>query len=284
MNAQIELMPGQGPHAVARLPTGVEDCPHCGGSGRRVTLRDGVDFVSRCECQDARQLVDLFNAAHLPRALGARTLEPRTADASGPDTFDPKHPSQRTAMGTVEAFVDLYPKRQGTGRGFALLGKPGVGKSHLLVGALRALIERHRAACRYVEFFHLLSELKEGYSQGKGELELIAPLCAIEVLAIDELGKGRGTEWEMYILDEIISRRYNAGKTTLFASNYTDRRETTLRSKSDLYRKTSDPAFMGRMTEETLDERVGVRIYSRLREMCDMVTMLGEDYRLTDHP
>ena len=30
------------------------------------------------------------------------------------------------------------------------------------------------------------------------------------MLAIDELGKGRMTDWELTIIDEVISRRYNA--------------------------------------------------------------------------
>ena len=38
--------------------------------------------------------------------------------------------------------------------------------------------------------------------------------------AIDEIGKGRLTEWEMSIIDDIISRRYNALKPLLGNPNH----------------------------------------------------------------
>ena len=162
------------------------------------------------------------------------------------------------------------------------MGPPGVGKSHLLVGALRVLTLEQAVRCRYVEFFHLLSELKDGYSQGRSEMDIIAPLCEVEVLAIDELGKGRGTDWEMYVLDEILSRRYNAGRVTLFASNYTLGKDTTLKSQlsgGSAQVRTRGPRFQDQMVAETLEERVGTRIFSRLHEMCELVEVVGEDYR-----
>ena len=62
--------------------------------------------------------------------------------------------------------------------------------------------------------------IRRGFQEGKSGGEIIGPLSEVEVLAIDELGKGRGSPFELETLDELIARRYNAGRTTLFATNY----------------------------------------------------------------
>ena len=94
---------------------------------------------------------------------------------------------------------------------------------------------------------------------------------------IDELGKGRNTPWEQNILDVIISQRYNDQKTTIFTTNFTQSRSTTLaepvRGKDIL------PGENDRETRDTLYDRVGPRIYSRLKEMCDFIDLLGPDRR-----
>ena len=83
----------------------------------------------------------------------------------------------------------------------------------------------------------------------------------IPFLVIDELGKGRGSEWELGVLDDLISKRYNAQRTTVLTTNYPIQKSS---------------AYEG---EEDLSERVGIRIYSRLTEMCRPVRLSGADYR-----
>ena len=101
-----------------------------------------------------------------------------------------------------------------------LTGEVGRGKTHLLIGICKTLIFEYGIPTRFVEFSRLLSLLKESYSKGLSDSKIITELVNIDVLAIDELGKGRLTEWEMTIIDEIISRRYNAMKTLIGTSNY----------------------------------------------------------------
>ena len=91
-----------------------------------------------------------------------------------------------------------------------LHGPVGRGKTHLMVGLLRELVFRHGVEVRFIEFSRLLSILREGYSSGRSDAGVLSELAAVPVLAIDELGKGRLTDWELAIIDEVISRRYNA--------------------------------------------------------------------------
>ena len=58
---------------------------------------------------------------------------------------------------------------------------------------------------------------------------------------------------------QIIGTRYNDRRLTIFTTNYLDARRAA--------------------TDETLEDRVGVRLRSRLYEMCKTVVIEGDDYR-----
>jgi DNA replication protein DnaC len=103
----------------------------------------------------------------------------------------------------------------------------------------------------------------------------------VPVLAIDELGKERGTEWERSMLDELISRRFNSGLATLFATNYfLDERESPVKEQPGTRYNTRSAEFAREAEQMTLSRRVGDRIYSRLNEMCTFVKLdPGHDLR-----
>jgi DNA replication protein DnaC len=72
----------------------------------------------------------------------------------------------------------------------------------------------------FADFFQLLSELKAGYSDGKADPQMMAPLMNCDVLIIDELGKGRNTEWEKTVADTLIAGRYNQRRVVVASTNY----------------------------------------------------------------
>ncbi len=158
----------------------------------------------------------------------------------------------------------------GENRGFVLHGEVGRGKTHLLVAVLRELVFKVGVGVRFVEFSHLLAALKAGFDEGRGAEEVLRPLVEVEVLAIDELGKGRNTDFEQMVIDELVSRRYNAGGVILATTNYGPGSGTGLRTLN---------AGDAEIRTQTLVDRVGHRVYSRLRETADFIEMGGEDYR-----
>ena len=166
---------------------------------------------------------------------------------------------QKALIYAKEEFVKKFP----TKKGFLLMGASGLGKTHLAVGTIAELTLGHGVKCMFKDFFYLLSELKQAYSEGTPENDVILPLVEAEVLVIDELGKGRSSEWELNILDQLISKRYNASRQTLATTNYVTRE--IAREKGD--------------TTEILEARVGERIASRLFEMCEFLYLEGKDYR-----
>jgi DNA replication protein DnaC len=156
--------------------------------------------------------------------------------------------------------------------GLLFFGPTGTGKTLVASVMLRYLILERGVRSRFIEFMHLLTALRASFGdRGRAE-DLMGPLVEVPVLVIDELGKGRGSDWELSVLDELISKRYNARRTTLFTSNYPPELDAV-----DGGKPRSQPG--GEALSETLSDRVGVRIYSRLMEMCDPVRLYGFDQR-----
>jgi DNA replication protein DnaC len=234
-------------------------CPQCRGTG--FVADPGADrFAPRRRCSHLllAEAVVRFDQAMLPARFAAAAATP----------FRHRDESQLVAMGAaMDVLRDFDPEAEN--RGLVLYGPVGRGKTHLMAYLVRRLVFERRVRARFVEFSHLLSELKASFDRGTAAAELVDPLVEVDVLVIDELGKGRSTEWELTVIDELVSRRYNAGRAILATTNFTPGAATGRRVANNA------------MPEErvTLADRVGDRVYSRLTEVCSFVEMPGTDYR-----
>ena len=127
---------------------------------------------------------------------------------------------QEKMLGRVDYFFESFMPGASGGRALCFVGPTGTGKTHLLTSILRQLALEKGVRGRYEEFFLLLSDIRDGFSKGQSAREWLEPLREVEVLAIDEVGKGgKNREFEQGVLDEIISVRYHAGRPTLLATN-----------------------------------------------------------------
>lgn len=272
----------QGFLARAELCSCQSACARCGGKGHLLVQQEQTfsqkvgpktyDVLAPCNCQLLPKRLSRYNEANIPGAIAHATF----------DNFRPGSSLQERAREVVATFARGF-RRGGNARGFILSGPVGAGKTHLLSAAMSHLILEAGASARYVEISLLYSEIRRGFQEGKSGGEIIGPLSEIEVLAIDELGKGRGSPFELETMDELIARRYNAGRTTLFATNYSLAYERKGPAPSKDYRTTEDFKALGRESQ-LLQDRVGERIYSRLCEMCEFVEMPdAPDHRHTQH-
>lgn len=249
----------QGELAVARLlPRDV--CPFCGGVGRREVEMGGIRRVAKCRCQRLPDRVALWNAAGVPARHASCSLQ----------TFSVEPRTNGRAFSQTRRWLDGY--RPGEPRkGLVFLGKPGRGKTHLLIAMLKVLVFKHGVSVRFVEFTHLLSRIREGIGRGDSEATALSPLIQPDVLAIDELGKGMNTVWERNVIDELVSRRYNAQRIVLGTTNFPLVREGGGRAPSN-----DSLAVAG---AQTLAERLEERVYSRLVETVEFIEVEGQDHR-----
>lgn len=258
----------EGDRAVARVCECQRPCRHCDGSGYVPAKQEGTfsqkvgprqyDVLAACSCRLLDQRVARFCEALVPAVLSQADFEGYRAFNEG----------QARAKQTATGFA-LQFKRGARARGFVVAGPVGTGKTHLLAATLAHLVLEVGVRARYVEISLLYANIRRGFQEGKSGGEIIKPLSEVEILAIDELGKGRMSPFELETMDELIARRYNAGVTTLFATNY------SLRPPERSARRytTSDELKESGKDPKLLHERIGERIYSRLCEMCEFVEL-----------
>jgi DNA replication protein DnaC len=231
----------------------------------------GASSVAQvCACKHLDERIALFNQIGVPAAIARASF----------DSFKGWSPDHAKAKAAAEDFAHKF-RRDAPTKGFLLYGRPGAGKTHLLAATLRWLALEKGIAGRYVEFMLLLSDIRAGFSENRSHMDILKPLLTVPLLAIDELGKERGTEWERSMLDELISRRFNSGRATIFATNYfLDERESPVKEQPGYRHNTRSPDFAREAESMTLARRVGDRIYSRLNEMCTFVKLdPGHDLR-----
>lgn len=249
----------EGNFALARVRPGLPPCERCDGSGRVTVVVDNVTTVGRCRCRMLHDRVELFNRARIPARHANSTFR----------SFKRENSAQETAYDAVKSWLRTY--RPGKlNRGLLLYGDVGRGKTHLLIAVLRELVFRHGVPVRFVEFTHLLWELREGFEKDQGEEVIIRPLTNVDVLAIDDLGQSRRTEWEKAIVDVLVTRRHNQLKTLLVTTNYAPGP-----SKGFAETNLSIPE-----NKQALVDRVPERVYSRLNEQCTFIPVFGDDYRI----
>lgn len=237
-------------------PIQVADCQLCGGVGLvRTVLSNGANATKPCQCQNDRRIAFALQHAKIPPRYEHCTL----------DNFDAAYPgadrSLSSAQVLVRGFAANYPIES---RGLLLSGQIGTGKTHLAVGGLKALVENRGAKGLFCDYREFLRTIQNSYNPqvSTTALEILKPVMDAEVLVLDDLGAIRPTEWVWDTVSLVLNSRYNNKRTTIITTNY----------------PVLPPGEAGACTE-SIGDRIGERMVSRLVEMCKVVEMQGQDFR-----
>jgi DNA replication protein DnaC len=263
----------------ANEPVEAQVCQKCFGTGTEVVPGKGARPCD-CRAQSSRRL--FLESARIPQRYRGCTL----------DSFKSEQDSSRNIAFRYACRLVLdYPD---VDRGLLFMGPVGVGKTHLAVAILQGLIEKG-VPCVFSESGSLLKRIQDSYNAvaRTSELRVLAPIYEAEVLVLDELGSTMLTDWVRDTMYQIINTRYNDKKLTIFTTNYvddvrTDRAEGGEQEDVRLDDDTPRRRTTGKLTvdrrprqavAQTLEDRIGTRLRSRLYEMCNKVLIEGDDYR-----
>ena len=224
-------------------------CPHCEGTRWRQVTDDGVLRVVRCECWRADMARTLLDAARIPRGYEHCDL----------DRFvSYENEKLLKALRRARRFTETFPVVE---KGLLLIGDPGIGKTHIAVAVLKQVVSEKRAHGLYYDTRSLLNAIRSTYDPvtRTSAADVLRPVLEAELLVLDDLGAERLTDWVDETMNFIVNTRYNDRRSTIFTSNYEDIEDAD--------------------AVDSLKARVGFRMHSRLREMCEFLEYDGPDYR-----
>ncbi len=249
-----------------------EVCPLCEGTGWK-TVPSSANAsgskserrVARCDCQLRSRTQSLLTAARIPRRYEHCELTNYDTDFPG------AHPSLAEAHFVASNFAKKCDPRGD--KGLLIIGKIGTGKTHLAVGIIKELILNRGISSLFYDYRELLKEIQNSYNSAvqTTELDVLRPVFDTDVLVLDELGAVKPTEWVWDTVSLILNTRYNDNRTTIITTNFED--QPAAGASSSL--SPAGAASRG----ETLGDRIGERMRSRLHEMCRTVTLDGTDFR-----
>lgn len=272
-----EIRPGEQrvPEAAVRQAQadGVKAFAVAAGNGSKGHAATGFPRMAvPCECTLADKRSRAQERARLPKRYQHCNFESYDTDQYDRDSHGaPAEAWNRSlvqAKLVVQGFARDFPIA--TEHGLMLMGPCGVGKTHLAVAALEEIISRGHSGLFY-DYRELLKEIQDSYNpeSNSTEMGVLEPVLKTEVLLLDDLGSSKPSLWALETVGHILNTRYNEHRVTLLTTNFVDSSQSVQRAAN------------GRPVpvEDTLTDRVGARIRSRLYEMCRTVEICAPDYR-----
>jgi DNA replication protein DnaC len=153
----------------------------------------------------------------------------------------------------MQAYVDHFQEFRKSGKGLLLYGDVGTGKTFYAACIVNALIDKGYP-CLMTNFSRLTNTIAGMWD---GKQEYIDSLRMFSLVAIDDLGVERDTEYMNENVTTIIDSLYRAKVPMIITSNYTPKQLT-----------------------ETAEIRKK-RVYDRMLERCHPVKVNGESRRKT---
>jgi DNA replication protein DnaC len=248
-----------------------EDCAHCRGTGwKMVARKDGApgQVALPCECGMQERSGKVMERANIPKRYEHCDFESFSTDIGSAQ----QQQSLQNAKLKVQGFLRDYPAAE---KGMLLIGPSGVGKTHLSVAALKELIRRGHGGL-FCDYRELLKEIQASYNPASEstEMAILEPVRTVEILVLDDLGASKPSDWVRDIVGIVLNARYNENKTTIITTNYLDNPQAEGEAT-----RLPNGRLVAAIREDSLEQRIGTRMRSRLYEMCRSVEVDAPDFR-----
>jgi DNA replication protein DnaC len=187
------------------------ECTKCEDRGL-LLIKDenGNEFARQCECAEWRKVRAMMKSSDITaefQKLGFGNFETEGRPQVIKDAYE-------SAKEYYMNFDEIHETRRNS---IALLGKPGSGKTHLLMAISNNLMKKKTKRVLYFPFVEGMNDLKSDFDKLEEKLHRMKK---VDVLFIDDLFKGRAaiTDFTIEQMYGIINYRYLNHKPLLVSS------------------------------------------------------------------
>lgn len=185
-------------------------CPAC--SAERKAADDEEELRRKAWAEEQARIRDIESrrAAGVPVRFDGKTL----------DSFLVEHEGHQRALDACRRVVDAVMAKK-TAPNLILTGKPGTGKTHLACGMTLALY-RSRTV-RRIDLPDMIRNIRATWQKGSEytEAEVLDFYGSVDLLILEEVGTGSGSDDERARVFQVINRRYEAMLPTVVVTNLT---------------------------------------------------------------
>ena len=240
----------------------------------------GAGAAQPCTCTRAQLVPSRIQGAGIPPRYADCTLENFEVDVDASSSIE-----LNKARARCREYVETFAALDGAStseRGLLFMGPPGVGKTHLAVATLKALIRRYGVRGRFLDFSSFLAEIQATFdpSSSESKQRLLDPVIAAEVLVFDELGVSQPTPFVRDVLYLIINGRYSTRRPTLFTTNFQLKADDRPARADDLDKpQPFDLSARAVSHHDLLHDRLTPMLLSRVLEMARPIPITARDFR-----
>jgi DNA replication protein DnaC len=279
------------------------DCPICQGSGWKVVERnaEGAQALASaetaragaaageskmvwavpCDCTTGNKAERVLAKARVPDRYRHCDFENFETDNEIENASREQLAAWNRSLAQAKLIVHRFaeefsPVREmQNDQGLLLMGPCGAGKTHLAVAALKEIVQRGHSGLFY-DYRELLKEIQDSYNaeSQSTEMGVLDPVLKAEILVLDDVGSSKPSLWALETVGHILNTRYNEKRVTILTTNFLDADAAIAPAPAARVAGMRAPTI-----EDSLTDRVGKRIRSRLYEMCRTIEISAPDYR-----
>lgn len=184
-----------------------------------------------CECQTIerdeaeRKEKELARMVELEKLRSASLIGERYKHTYFDKTEIGHNPTFDNAFIRCKKYCEVADKVLAEGMGIYLFGDTGTGKTHLTACMVNELINK-RYQVLFTNFFEISKIIRSTFGKSsESENDYINRLANIDFLFIDDLGtervqSGESDLWLQEKIFDVLNKRYNNKKPTIFSSNH----------------------------------------------------------------
>ena len=223
------------PMNIENTYTGEDGLLYCTKCHTRRCTKEPVSLFGKrmpvlCECmkEEARkkeeQEEQAYKQAQLDRLRGASLLGDRYKDTTFDNTDLSRPEDFQRAFQRCRKYCQIPDQALEHGYGVYIYGDSGTGKTHLTACMCNALMSQMKQ-CLFTNFFEISKLIQSTWNGNNDSAVVIKRICEVDFLFLDDLGtealtKNGEDNWLQGQVFDIINKRYNNKKPTIFSSNY----------------------------------------------------------------